>query len=217
VSIPSVQASELTAHARILRAALVSFASVGIAATTIRGVAGAAGVSPGLVQHHFGSKEGLRAAVDAFFLERASEAVRDAAGRGSPAEVAAGFSDRIVEFIRSSPELVAYARRSFVEGDAAGLALLDALVELARSELRHLAAEGLLRPDLDHDWSALQIVLLSAAPLLLEAAVDRHLGQPLMSEEGMTRWRDATSMLFSRGVYRNENTFSHDAHEPGRS
>jgi AcrR family transcriptional regulator len=209
VSIAAIDESELTAHARILRAALVSFARVGIAATTIRGVAVAAGVSPGLVQHHFRSKEGLRAAVDEFFLERASRAVTEAAGRGSPAEVAAGFGDRIADFIRSNPELVAYARRSFLEGDPSGLALFDALVELARSELRRLAAEGLLRSDLDHGWSALQIVLLSTAPVLLEAAVDRHLDQPFASEEGMRRWRDATSMLFSRGVYRSANALAH--------
>jgi AcrR family transcriptional regulator len=206
--IAEIQESELTAHARIRRAALVSFAKRGMAATTIRGVAGAAGVSPGLVQHHFRSKQGLRAAVDAFVLERASKAVTDAARGGSPAKVAAGFGDRIAEFIRSSPELVAYARRSLLEGDPSGLALFDALVELARSELQRLAAEGLLRSDLDLTWSALHIVLLCTAPVLLEAAVDRHLDQPFQSEDGMTRWRDATSMLFSKGVYRSAKAFS---------
>jgi AcrR family transcriptional regulator len=194
--------SELTAYARIRRAALVSFARVGIAATTIRGVAAAAGVSPGLVQHHFRSKEGLRAAVDAFVLERATRAVAEAASRGSPADIAAGFSERIAEFIRSSPEFVAYARRSLLEGDSAGLALFDALVALGRSELERLAAEGLLRPDLDLTWSALHIVLLSVAPVLLEPAVDRHLDRPFLSDEGTARWRDATSMLFAGGVYR---------------
>jgi len=154
------------------------------------------------VQHHFRSKEGLRAAVDAFVLERASEAVTDAVRRGSAAEVAGGFAERIAEFIRASPDLVAYARRALLEGDPSGLALFDSLVELARSELRHLTAEGLLRSDLDLDWAALHIVLLSVAPVLLEAAVDRHLDQPFQSEDGMTRWRDATSMLFSKGVYR---------------
>lgn len=209
--IAEIQESELTAHARIRRAALVSFAKLGMAATTIRGVAGAAGVSPGLVQHHFRSKEGLRAAVDAFVLERASKAVSDASRGGSPGEVAAGFADRIAELIRSSPELVAYARRSLLEGDPSGLALFDSLVALARSELQRLAAEGLLRSDLDLTWAALHIVLVSTAPVLLEAAVDRHLDGPFQSQDGMTRWRDATSMLFSQGVYRNGNAFPNGA------
>jgi AcrR family transcriptional regulator len=200
--IVKAQESDLTALARIRRAALLSFARLGMAATTIRGVAAAAGVSPGLVQHHFRSKQGLRAAVDAYVLERASNAVTDAVQRSSPAEVAAGFAERIAEFIRSSPDLVAYARRALLEGDPSGLALFDSLVELARSELRRLAADGLLRSDLDLTWAALHIVLLSTAPVLLEAAVDRHLDQPFRSEDGVARWRDATSLLFSKGVYR---------------
>jgi len=200
--IGTVEESELTAYARIRRVALLSFAKLGVAATTIRGVAEAAGVSPGLVQHHFRRKEGLRAAVDAFVLERAAQAVSDAAGGESPAEIAAGFGDRIADFIRSNPELTAYARRSLLEGDPAGLALFDALVELGRANLERLGADGLLRSDLDLTCSALQIVLLSAAPVLLQEAVERHLERPFLSEEAMTRWHAATSALFARGVYR---------------
>jgi AcrR family transcriptional regulator len=200
--IESAEESELSTFARIRRAALLSFARLGVAATTIRGVAEAAGVSPGLVQHYFRSKEALREAVDDFVLERAARAVADAASGDSPARIAAGFGDRIAELIRSSPELVAYARRSLLEGDAAGLALFDGLVELARSNLESLAAHGLLRSDLDLDCTALHIVLLSAAPVLFQEAVDRHLGGPCPGDEVTTRWHDAISALFAEGVYR---------------
>jgi TetR/AcrR family transcriptional regulator, regulator of cefoperazone and chloramphenicol sensitivity len=60
---------DLTARARIRDAALVLFAEGGYSGTSIREVAKAAAVSPGLVQHHFGSKEGLREACDAHVLE----------------------------------------------------------------------------------------------------------------------------------------------------
>lgn len=40
------------------------FAERGAAEVTIRDIAAGAGVSPSLVIHHYGSKEGLRAAVD---------------------------------------------------------------------------------------------------------------------------------------------------------
>ncbi|RAC10263.1 TetR/AcrR family transcriptional regulator, partial [Burkholderia multivorans] len=49
---------------RILVAAVREFAAHGFAKTTVRAIAAAAGVSPGLVIHHFGSKEGLRTACD---------------------------------------------------------------------------------------------------------------------------------------------------------
>ena len=44
---------------RILAAARTSFARSGYDATTIRGIAAAAGVDPALVRHYFGSKEHL--------------------------------------------------------------------------------------------------------------------------------------------------------------
>ena len=49
---------------RIRTTALRLFAAQGAAATSLREVAREAGVAPGLVVHHFGGKEGLRAAVD---------------------------------------------------------------------------------------------------------------------------------------------------------
>ena len=66
--------SDLTAAARIREAALRRFAERGVAATSIRDVAKAAGVSPGLVQHHFRSKARLRRAVADHVMRRAIEA-----------------------------------------------------------------------------------------------------------------------------------------------
>src|ERR1043166_4652894 len=57
---------DLTAKANIRNAALRLFAERGHDAVTVREIAAAAGVSPALVVHHFGSKEGVRAAVDGY-------------------------------------------------------------------------------------------------------------------------------------------------------
>ena len=61
-------ADDRTARAAIRDEALRLFAAQGPDAVTVRQVAAAAGVSPGLVMHHFGSKAGLRAAVDEHVL-----------------------------------------------------------------------------------------------------------------------------------------------------
>src|SRR6188508_3529955 len=60
----AVDEGDLTAKATIRNAALRLFADRGPDAVTVRDVAAAADVSPGLVMHHFGSKAGLREAVD---------------------------------------------------------------------------------------------------------------------------------------------------------
>ena len=72
--------SDLTAKATIRNAALRLFADRGPDAVTVRQVAAAAGVSPALVMHHFGSKAGLRESVDdhvAQQLRRVLDALTD--------------------------------------------------------------------------------------------------------------------------------------------
>ena len=61
---------DLTARARIRDAAIRLFGERGIDGTSIRDIAAAAGVSSGLVRHHFGSKESLREACDKYAKDR---------------------------------------------------------------------------------------------------------------------------------------------------
>ena len=61
---------DLTGRARIRDVALRLFGDRGLDATTIRDIAAAAGVSGGLVRHHFGSKEGFRDSCDAYALDQ---------------------------------------------------------------------------------------------------------------------------------------------------
>lgn len=63
-----MSSADRTAEARIRDVAVQLFGERGIRATTIRDVARVADVSPALVMHHFGSKEGLRAACDDWVL-----------------------------------------------------------------------------------------------------------------------------------------------------
>lgn len=64
---------DLTARARIRDAAIALFTERGIAGATIRDIAQAAGVSSGLLRHHFGSKEGLRDACDEWAMGRITQ------------------------------------------------------------------------------------------------------------------------------------------------
>src|SRR5699024_6424447 len=58
---------------RSLAAADAQFAEHSFTKTTVRSIATTAGVSPGSVIHHFGSKEDLRSACDDYVLERITE------------------------------------------------------------------------------------------------------------------------------------------------
>jgi TetR/AcrR family transcriptional regulator len=67
------RADETNQRERLLDAAVACFAADGVAATSLRGIALKAGVTPALVNYYFGSKEQL---LDAFIAERVTVAVQ---------------------------------------------------------------------------------------------------------------------------------------------
>jgi AcrR family transcriptional regulator len=110
--------SDLTARARIREAAIALFADKGIAAASIRDIAQAAGVSSGLLRHHFGSKEGLRDACDEYALGRVKE-------------LGIQFTETNV-LGRISPEIMRlqqYLIRSVMDGSPTALAMFDRTLE----------------------------------------------------------------------------------------
>jgi AcrR family transcriptional regulator len=122
---------DLTARARILDVALRHFGEKGEGGTTFRGVAADAGVSPGLVQHHFGSKEALRAACDVYVLEalRAQSKATVVEGRlAGAAYVETAYA--------AAPLLQRYLGRVLVDGSPAAAALFDEIVKLTEHYLR---------------------------------------------------------------------------------
>jgi len=82
-------------EATILDAARQLFAEVGFEKTTIRGVAGRAGVDPALVMQYYGSKDGLFAASMRWYAERKhiSEVPREELAAQAVRDLFAGFED----------------------------------------------------------------------------------------------------------------------------
>jgi len=202
--VPPDAGAELSAARRIRNAALRSFADHGVYATSMRRVARLAKVSVGLVQYYFKSKGGLRRAVDKFVLDLAMRALGKPVGEGSAEAVSTEIAAHIVELLRSHPHAVAYARRSLLEADRTSFVLFDTLFELVRSQLKELAARGLLRDDIDLDWAALHVIFVNVGPILLEPAVNRHFDHPLLSDEGLDRFQKNASALFLYGLYKHE-------------
>ena len=121
---------DLTARARIRDAATAEFASRGFASATIRGIAEQAGVSAALVQHHFGTKDGLREACDARVLEylRGETAAGLDEGRiDDPAYISAVFT--------SAPPVLRYLARALVDGSSAAAVVFDDMVALTERYL----------------------------------------------------------------------------------
>jgi AcrR family transcriptional regulator len=198
----SPPADELTAAARIRNAALRLFSEQGYAATSIRAVAAEAGVSAGLVQHHFPSKETLREACDAHVLRTAAATFEGLTHEGSRSDAADEMGRRITSAIRNDPVGLRYVARGVIDGDEHALRVFDSLVALTGAIAEGDREAGRLWPETDVAWAALHVLVYNLGAVLLEHAIDRHLPEPMLSEEGAERWRVAATSMFRHGLYR---------------
>lgn len=182
---------DLTAKARIRDAALRMFADQGFEATTVRGVAEAAGVSSGLVRHHFGSKEALRDACDTYALDQLV-AVKEQALLG----------DRLADpafLVAVHPTVLLmqrYVARSLIDGSAAAAALFDRMVAVAE---KWVSEEHLAGSD-DPRAFAATLVAMQAGLLALHGHVSRALGTDILSAGGQVRLGRALVDIYSRAV-----------------
>lgn len=122
--------TDMTARARIREAAMQLFADHGEKAATIRAVAAEAGVTPGLVSHHFGSKQGLRDACDQYVLDYLQQVITqgvDERGVGDPAYLGSVY--------QAAPTVLRYVARALVDGSAGAARLFDNLVDLMKRYL----------------------------------------------------------------------------------
>lgn len=176
-----VQPDDLTARARIRDAAMAEFAERGMAGTTIRGVAEQAGVSPALVQHHFRTKEGLRAACDAYvvdYLRREAASGLDDGLVDDPAYIAAIF--------RSAPPLLRYLARALVDGSPAAAGIFDDMVALTERYLVDVPGKSDVRA------RAVVFTAMRLGLTVMHEHVSRGLGADLFSSAASTRVANAT-------------------------
>ncbi|WP_433205659.1 TetR family transcriptional regulator [Nocardia sp. CA-107356] len=133
--------SDLSTAARIRDAAIEVFGEHGFQ-VGVRAIAAAAGVSPGLVNHHFGSKDGLRAACD----ERVLLLIREQKWKtATDTDVAKGMLASMAEIEAYGP-LVAYMVRSLQSGGPMAESLLEHLITDAEGYIQAGVDAGTIKP-----------------------------------------------------------------------
>lgn len=185
---------------KIRDAALVSFAAQGVGATSLREVACAAGVSIGLVQHHFGTKAGLVDAVD----RHVTEVLRTTLASGPGPTTLDAFGQQVTALLVQHGTVVDYLARALVEDTPVGSSIFDTLIEQGQIRWQLRAEEGLTRDDLDHTWAALNPVLLFFGTVLLRSHIDRHLPAPFSTPDELARWGVAVNDMMRKGQLRPE-------------
>jgi AcrR family transcriptional regulator len=157
--------------ARIRDAAITLFAADGVAATSVRAIAAEAGVSAGLVIHHFGSKDGLRIASDEYVagLIREVKGSAMAAGAGlDPLAAMRSFS--------GGPPLARYLAKTLIDGSPHVADLVDEMVSDAVGYIATGVEAGLLIPS-DHPKERAAILTLwMLGALVLHEHLERLIG-----------------------------------------
>jgi AcrR family transcriptional regulator len=114
---------DLTARARIREAAIRLFAEHGVEETAVLDIAKEAGVSGGLIRHHFGSKDGLRAACDTYVLSELMRFKMDALDQGE------ADPEFLVTFDARQALLRRYFGRAMIDGSPAAASRFDEIVD----------------------------------------------------------------------------------------
>ncbi|PWK84831.1 TetR family transcriptional regulator [Lentzea atacamensis] len=181
-------ASDLTARARIRDAALARFGTDGIAGTSVRAVAADAGVSPALVVHHFGSKEGLRQACDDYVLN----SIRS----GSEAD-----TEALGEILQAATPVRRYLARALLDDTPAARALFTEIVERTEAWLAAGEEEGWVRSSADARARAVTYVSWLLAPLVLGGQVGRLLGGDPAETATAVRGARAGLEMLTHGLF----------------
>ncbi|WP_305093319.1 TetR/AcrR family transcriptional regulator [Prescottella sp. R16] len=153
--------SDLTTRARIRDAAIHVFGQQGFDAG-VRAVAADAGVSIGLVNHHFGSKQGLRAVCDDHVLGIITTEKRNVLTAPGPGPMLASLAA-----IDHYAPLVAYLVRSFRAGGELSTTLFEHMVAGVRDYLDAAVSEGRIRPSRDPAARARYLAMNSLGSTLL--------------------------------------------------
>ncbi|MGN7778230.1 TetR/AcrR family transcriptional regulator [Mycolicibacterium sp. 22603] len=185
---------------RIRSAALASFAAQGAAATTLRGVAAAAGVSLGLVQHHFATKAGLIKAVDEYVLDVVITPMAQPIGERTSDSISE-VGRRVNRILAEHPDVAAYLGRALVDGSDLGHVVFDRLFEVGVIRWQARADSGEARPDIDVVWAATNALVLALGAVSLRPHIERHLPEPFTAPSQLDRWQTSVDTLLREGLF----------------
>jgi len=170
----SVAFADLTARARIREAALEHFAHDGYERATIRAIAATAGVSPGLLRHHYGSKEDLRKACDQYVFEMLHLA--NALLLEDPGATA--------QTQQTSKRFGRYLARSLADGSPTVGPIFDEIVKLTEVWLQRADDSRTDTPFVDRRIRAALVAAMQIGIPLLHGHVSRALGTDMFGLEG---------------------------------
>ncbi|MEE6282789.1 TetR/AcrR family transcriptional regulator [Georgenia sunbinii] len=190
-----------TGAERILRVAVDLFGRHGVRATSLKAIAADAGVSPALILHHYGSKDGLRVACDTHVAATLRGIKADAVARGTRLDPLSMF-----EGLPERRPLVRYFARTVTDGSPHVNELVDQLVADAERYTADAQRQGLVRSSSDPKARIVVLLLASLGTLVLHPHLERLLGVDLIDgDEPPMRYYRALLEIYFDGVFADDS------------
>jgi AcrR family transcriptional regulator len=196
-----LDSEERSSVERIRNAALKSSATYGTSTTSLRAVAAAAGVSVGLVQHHFANKAGLVKAVDDHVLGLVIAAIAPPLAE-PPADSIAEMGSRVTRIVAEQPDIVDYLGRALIDGSPLGTTIFDTLAGLGMARWNKRNERGETRPEVDLTWAALNALVLPLGTLILRGHIERQLPESFTTPAQLERSQDSVNTPLREGLFR---------------
>ncbi|MGV8851113.1 MAG: TetR family transcriptional regulator [Rhodoglobus sp.] len=192
-----------TTRARIRDATILLIGERGFAATSARAVAKEAGVSAGLVIHHFGSMRELKRACDEFIITELTQ-IKKGIGES---DISATLNEWYSDLDAYQPWLN-YLTRLFTDDSDAGAELFDRLVKMTAGLIDEGVTSGQMRATSDAHARALLLVTHSLGTLILQSHIARTLGSDRFSLETLSRLGNAALEIYTEGLYVDDSTLT---------
>lgn len=172
---------DLSPRARIRDAAMKEFGDKGFKAATMKSIAYAAGVSVGLVQHHFGTKDGLRAACD----ERLVDLIRMKVSMLEDGSLTDPRS--LATLMAMAPLMQHYVSRALVEDSPTIADMVDTVMDLTEGFLIEFFP-GRFDPGSEKTRDAAAVMTaVNTSTMVLQSHLARRMNVVPFSEEALTR------------------------------
>jgi AcrR family transcriptional regulator len=170
----------------------------------MRDIAAAAGVSPALLIRHYGSKDGLVAAVDDHVVATLEALLTEATSRPSddalePSAVPT-LVDSLATHLPADSPIPAYLSRLLTAGGTVASAVFAQLYGISRTALDAMVAGGVADAGADPAVRAAVLMANDLAVLMLRPRLTEVLGVDPLEHDGMSRWAAEVFAIYRNGL-----------------
>jgi len=196
--------SDAAGRRQLLQAGIKLFAMQGYAGTSVRDLALEAGVTPPLIKIHFGSKEGLREAIDKYALGWIDGLYHEAFDVEDRPPMEA-ISEAATRWLSDEPEALMYIRMALMEKTPGSHALFKSLLRITRRIVQTWDEHDMLQEAVDQKWAEIYLIFDMLGPAIIEPFSEEEFGTSMYSRSMVQARNTFLGRLITTGILKSRD------------